>query len=80
MSAPTIHPVAAAEIESSRVKPTLEEMLDLARSEAGRIATVQRGLIDTGHREKPDGAQIRRMVVAFALARWIERERRGAHA
>ncbi|GLK69200.1 hypothetical protein [Hansschlegelia plantiphila] len=67
-----LHPVDQAQIDASQAKVTLDEMLDLARGEAARIAIVQRGLIDAGLRKAPDAGQIRIMVVHEATATLIE--------
>lgn len=67
-----LHPVAEAALASAQAKATLEEMRDLARGEACHAETVQKALIDAGMRSEPDEAQIRKIVVADALALLIE--------
>ena len=69
---PSIHPAAEAEIESARTKVTLDEMRDFAQSEAARMSSMQRALIDSGHRSEPDAGQIRRIVVADAVVALVE--------
>jgi hypothetical protein len=63
--------VHAAMLEAASQKPTLAEMMVDVEGEAARIEIVQAGLIDAGHRAKPDSGQMSRLVILDRLVRFL---------